>query len=123
MVVSGSLPMSSAEIASTIDASRRLTSTERICEPRMPVTTISSTCEASAAWAWAPVASAMDEAPASSARVTPEPTRTGFVDWTRSSLPKIFLWPFSPPPVSGAGRIRFQPVAEVPGLPGEPRFK
>ncbi|MGN5376524.1 hypothetical protein [Sphingomonas hankookensis] len=52
MVTSGSLPMSCALIASTTLAALRLISTERACDARMPVTTIStpvpSTCSGAA---------------------------------------------------------------------------
>ncbi|MNS96639.1 hypothetical protein D3C72_1309500 [compost metagenome] len=54
---SGSLPMSSAEMTSTIEVLRALAEIEASIERRMPVTTISSTwvawssCEAVCAWA------------------------------------------------------------------------
>jgi hypothetical protein len=64
----------------------------------------------------------MDEAPASSARVTPRASADWFRGLDKFVAPQNIFMAVLTPAGSGAGRIRFQPVAKVPGLPGEPRF-
>jgi hypothetical protein len=125
MVTSGSLPMSSDEIASTIEASRRLTSTERICEPRMPVTTTSSTCEDVVRRGLG--VSARGQGHGRGARQQRQghaPGPCGLISWIGQGLrsPNVFMAVLDPAGFD-AGCMFISPVDRGPGLPGEPRFK
>jgi hypothetical protein len=64
----------------------------------MPVTTTSSTVSG-AVWAQAPVAKAVDDAPASSASVMPRAKAVLFRGLDKIFAPQTFLWSFSAPPI------------------------